>query len=787
VKDKLFIVQLGSPKTPKTKDVRTYLRDFLGDPRVIDLNPFLWKIILYLFILPFRPKKSGKAYKRIWDEENKSFPLISITNEYAQKLSEKLDNIEVFSTFLISEPRLRHVIADQAGKSGIEQERWFIFPQFPQNCEATTSSVWDMVSMGMAKLPIMPELVWINQFHRSKAFIDSSVQVVQEALEKLKLEKKSVDVLLISFHGIPKRRIPQNNDPYFLHCMETYTLLKNHLKLGDIKLTFSFQSRFGTEEWLTPYTDEIVDELIENNQKHIAVYCPSFVVDCLETIDEIGNELKEQIEERGGQMHLIPCVNARPDWIERSSSYIKQRLDGVCTSELEYEKPLELEMSTVELKNEPLSKESKSILKVVFLTLFLDLVGFSIIFPMFPSLAKYYLELDPENFFLKSILDSISWMTGFFGAPSRISPIVLFGGTLGALYSFLQFLAAPFWGVISDKIGRRSVLLVSVAGLALSYLIWFFSGSFTLIVIARIIGGLMGGNISTATAVVADITTRKNRSKGMAFVGIAFAFGFIIGPAIGGLLCLIDFTQIFPESKAIGVNPFSAPALFAFLLSVINVIFIFKKLPETRKESENNDAHVRTSNPIKLFKPLPYPGINLTNFGHFLFLFAFSGMEFTLTFLAVDRLSYTSLDNGIMFIYIGFVLAMIQGGVVRRKANDVGEKKMALAGLVIIIPGLAILASAYSGFMLYLGLTFLATGSAMAIPCLTTLISLYSPVDVQGQAIGIFRSLGALARVFGPFIAAIIYWKFGPASAYYLGSAFLIFPIILISRLPKTA
>ena len=160
-------------------------------------------------------------------------------------------------------------------------------------------------------------------------------------------------------------------------------------------------------------------------------------------------------------------------------------------------------------------------------------------------------------------------------------------------------------------------------------------------------------------------------------------------------------------------------------------------------------------------------------------------MEFTLAFLAVDRLSFSSLDNGFMFIYIGFVLAMVQGGVVRRKASQVGEKKMAIMGLITIVPGLFILAHCYSTMMLYLGLTFLAIGSAMAVPCLTSLVSLYSPDDAQGQAIGLFRSLGALSRVLGPFIAAVIYWKLGASYAYYLGGFFLIIPIILLIKLPK--
>ena len=193
----------------------------------------------------------------------------------------------------------------------------------------------------------------------------------------------------------------------------------------------------------------------------------------------------------------------------------------------------------------------------------------------------------------------------------------------------------------------------------------------------------------------------------------------------------------------------------------------------------------RVTNPLKLFKPLPYKGVNLTNFGHFLFLAAFSGMEFTLTFLAVERLSYTSMDNAYMFIYIGVIIALVQGGYVRRKAAIKGEKNMALQGLIFLIPGLIAIGLTQSSWTLYLGLFFLAVGSSMVIPCLTSLVSLYTPSENQGQSIGIFRSLGALARVIGPIVASLLYWKMGPSYPYFLGAVFLIIPILMIRKLPS--
>ena len=242
--------------------------------------------------------------------------------------------------------------------------------------------------------------------------------------------------------------------------------------------------------------------------------------------------------------------------------------------------------------------------------------------------------------------------------------------------------------------------------------------------------------------------------------------------------------EIFPSLVPYGLNPFSTPALIAFTLSIVNLFYLSKKFKETLPKEKRGKAHNdRSMNPFILFKPLPYPGVNLTNFGHFLFLMAFSGMEFTLTFLAFERLSYTSMDNAYMFIFIGFIIALTQGGYVRRKAGIIGEKKMSLQGMVLLIPGLIAIGMAQNGYILYLGLALLAIGSSMVIPCLTSLVSIYTPSEYQGRSIGIFRSLGALARVIGPILASITYWRYGSSVPYIAGALLLIIPFIMISSL----
>lgn len=440
-----------------------------------------------------------------------------------------------------------------------------------------------------------------------------------------------------------------------------------------------------------------------------------------------------------------------------------------------------------------LTSDQKKKLKVVFITIFLDLVGFAIIFPLIPQLTKYYTEKDQANFFLEKLWRLVDVLASMVGHPvQQGQQIVLFGCLLGAIYSLLQFFASPLWGNLSDKIGRRKVLLTTLMGMVLSYLLWFFSGSFTLLVIARLIGGLSSGNISVASAVVADITNRETRSKGMAVIGIAFALGFVFGPAIGGILGQINLLQYYPLWADVGVNPFSLPALFALCLAVINWIFAFINLPETKEsklqdiatDTSQAEAHYRTFNIFKIFSTFSNSPLGRTNYTYFIFIALFAGMEFTLTFLTVERLDFSPKENGFLFVYIGFLIAMIQGGFVRRRAHIIGEKKVAFLGLCLLVPGLLVLANVQSLALLLTGLFFLASGSAMAVPTLTSMVSLLAPPEEQGKALGVFRSLGALGRIIGPLWASLIFWRFGSAVAYLCGALLISAPLYLLSRVP---
>lgn len=422
---------------------------------------------------------------------------------------------------------------------------------------------------------------------------------------------------------------------------------------------------------------------------------------------------------------------------------------------------------------------------VIFITLFVDLVGFSVIFPLYPAMLEHYFALEGSEGVLGTLL---SWLEQAAvlagGGDARL--VVLFGGFLGSLYALLQFVCAPIVGKLSDRYGRKPLLIISTAGLSLSYLLWVFAGSFWLLILSRFLGGVMSGNISTATAAVADVTSGKERSRGMAIIGMAFGLGFVMGPAIGGIASFHNMAAQFPALTAYGINPFSLPALIAFFLALSNFLFVVFVFKETKP------AHVktlgrpqRTFNLKALFGSAGYPGVSRTNLAYFLFITAFSGMEFSLSFLAEDRFNYTPGQIAAMLVFIGVTLAAVQGSYVRARSSEIGERRMATQGFIIAIPGLYLLGIAQSQTTLYLGNFLVAVGAAQVIPCLTALVSMYTPSDVQGRTLGIFRSLGALGRVIGPLIICVVYWQFGSLIAYVSVATFMIWPLFMMRRLPE--
>ena len=441
--------------------------------------------------------------------------------------------------------------------------------------------------------------------------------------------------------------------------------------------------------------------------------------------------------------------------------------------------------------NSTTTSKSRSSLGIIFLTLFLDLVGFSIIFPLFPAMLDYYLPSGDGGSTLlgQMIAPLASWAESSGAADPRFMTAVLFGGILGSLYSILQFICAPLWGAYSDRVGRRKVLLITISGLALSYIAWFFAASFWVLVLARVLGGAMGGNLSVATAAVADSTTREKRSSGLAIIGIAFGLGFIVGPAMGGLLAKIDLTEIAPSLKAFGINPFSVPALVSLILTGINLIWVYRRFEETLPESKRGvpdpERPARKGFAVFQIYQCPERETRRTNFVYLVYMLAFSGMEFTLTFLAVERFAFSPAQNGGMFVFIGLILVLVQGGIVRRLASPVGEKPLALAGLACGVAAFLVIALSEGLGLFFGGLALMACSIGLASPTLSALVSLYSSESDQGANLGIFRSAGSLARAIGPLAAAFAYFIYGSQSAYLFGAVVVVISLVMALKLPK--
>ena len=334
-KTKVVFVQLGSPEEPTPKALRKYLKEFLGDPRVIDINPWVWKLILYGLVLPFRPKKSAALYSRIWDGEN--FPLITNTANFTENVRNELQKIdpegyvEVNHAFLLSPPFIHDVYDswEEDLKNGTGATKLLVVPMFPQYSESTIASGIDALAKEIGKRVKIPTFEVITNFHRTHAFINNSVVQIDKKIRDLRADGIEPDRLLITFHGMQKRRIVEKGDDYYRHCYETFRLIVDRLTEIDAdRSIMTFQSRFGREEWITPYTEQVVEELINNGHKELVLYAPSFVVDCLETTDELGHELREEALEWGGNIYPVECLNTDDQWCKDFALYTYTQAEG---------------------------------------------------------------------------------------------------------------------------------------------------------------------------------------------------------------------------------------------------------------------------------------------------------------------------------------------------------------------------------------------------------------------------------------------------------------------------
>jgi MFS family permease len=424
-------------------------------------------------------------------------------------------------------------------------------------------------------------------------------------------------------------------------------------------------------------------------------------------------------------------------------------------------------------------------LGVIFLTLYIDLIGFSIIFPLGPDLIAHYLQTDAQSGMLGWLVAQSDALAHSLGRDHAFSA-VLFGGILSSFFSILQFIFAPFWGAISDKRGRRGVLLLTVAGTALGYLVWVVSGSFWMFLLSRIVTGGFSGNLSVATAAVADVTSRAERAKAMGLVGAAFGLGLVTGPTLGALTAHLNLLTHHPSLARFGINPFSVPALIALLMCLVNLVWISLRFRETLSPAAQAGAHdPRVRNPLAAIFGLSNPAVRRANLVAFIYSMAFVAMETSLTFLAFQRFGYTARENGYLLGFLGLCAIVTQGFIVRKLLARMDEIRVLNAGLLFSAAGLIAIGLASQTWLLYVGLALLATGSGFVNPATSGLISLYSSPQEQGRVLGIFRSLGSLSRAITPLLAGAAFWLYGSRNLYLVSAVFSVGAFLLSISLPK--
>jgi MFS transporter, DHA1 family, tetracycline resistance protein len=366
-------------------------------------------------------------------------------------------------------------------------------------------------------------------------------------------------------------------------------------------------------------------------------------------------------------------------------------------------------------------------LVIIFLTVFIDLLGFGIIIPLLPFYAEH------------------------FGASA------LTVGLLSTSFSLAQFLFAPLWGWLSDRIGRRPVILIGLLGSALSYAMFALATSLALLFVARTLAGVAGANIPTAQAFIADVTTRETRARGMGMVGAAFGLGFIFGPAIGGFLSHWGY---------------SAPAWFASILSLANFAAATVLLPESRTPAATASAR---SGRIEVFRrALKRPRLPLVLLVFFLVVTSFSSFEATFALFSERRFAFTAATIGYMFAWIGVVLAFVQGVLVGRVVPRMGEQRVVPVALLVIATGLAAVSLSPSVPVLAMSTGLVALGMGFNSPSLMSAISQLADPRDQGSTLGLSQSLGSLARIIGPAWGGWVFDQFGIRVPFLTAAALML-------------
>jgi len=320
----VLITNLGTPDAPKKAELKKYLREFLSDPRVVEVPRLIWWMILNLVILNIRPRRSAHAYSTVWTDRGS--PLLFHTQDQADALRKKLeaqygDNVVVEFAMRYGSPSIDSVVSKMLAQ-GVR--KLAVLPLYPQYCASTTASTFDAIAASFAKKRLIPELRFINHYHDFPQYIEAVANKIRQHWDK----NGRADKLIFTYHGIPKRYLT-NGDPYHCECYKTSRLLAENLGLSKDEYMVTFQSRFGREEWLQPYTDKTLMALPEQGVKSVQLVCPGFSADCLETIEEIGIENRDYFLEAGGERYeYIEALNADSNHIDMMRDLLEQHLQG---------------------------------------------------------------------------------------------------------------------------------------------------------------------------------------------------------------------------------------------------------------------------------------------------------------------------------------------------------------------------------------------------------------------------------------------------------------------------
>lgn len=414
----------------------------------------------------------------------------------------------------------------------------------------------------------------------------------------------------------------------------------------------------------------------------------------------------------------------------------------------------------------PVSQDKrKKVLKVIFVSLLLDLISFTFILPLFPKLLEFYRNLETAQGSSNSILNRIfiglnAYKQSFSRPISDRYDIVLLGGALGSLFSFLQAIASPFIGSLSDKYGRRTALLWSMAGNIASVALWVAATDFRTFLASRVVGGLSEGNVQLATAMAADVSDEKQRGATMALVGACFSIAFTFGPALGAALANVE---------TVAANPFATAAGFSLFLIVVETVYLYFYLPETLPASQPksfaNGSQSKTSNSAQ--KHTRTNSHLLLNLTHFVFILFFSGMEFSFPFMTYDLFAYSSSQSGKLLGFIGLIASILQGSVTRR----LHPLRVVQVGVVACAASFFLLGRLTTEAGLWGAASLLAVTTATVVTGLNSLSSFEAKEGERGGKLGNHRSWGQMGRSCGPLLFCTLYWWAGRDVAYAVGGA----------------